>query len=392
MISLAQAYEIVIAAARPLPAERVPLVECRGRVLAEPVVADMAMPPFDKSMVDGYACRRVDLPGPLELVEVIAAGMSPEKIVGRGQCSKIMTGAPIPEGADCVFIVEHSREVDGRVTWTGEHTADNIVPRASDVREGETLLHPGHAVRPQDVAVLASMGYAEPLVARRPSVAVIPTGDELVEPGEKPGPSQIRNSNAYQLCGQVESAGGLPHYLGVARDTGHALHEKISDAIRKHDVVLLSGGVSMGDYDLVPGVLRENGVEILFDKIAVQPGKPTVFGVSPEAFCFGLPGNPVSTFAVFELLVKPFLLKLQGHDYRPPVVRAALAETFTRKVASREAWVPVTLDAEGRARRVEYHGSAHIAALSFADGLIAFPVGDSTLEEGRVVAVRLLRH
>lgn len=350
------------------------------------------MPPFDKSMVDGYACRRADLPGPFELVEVIAAGISPEKTVGAGQCSKIMTGAPLPEGADCVFIVEHSRENEGRVSWTGDHTADNIVPRASDVYEGDTLLRPGHAIRPQDVAVLASMGYAGPLVARRPSVGIIPTGDELVEPSERPGTSQIRNSNAYQLCGQVETAGGIPRYLGIARDTGHALHKKISDAIRKHDVVLLSGGVSMGDYDLVPGVLRENGVEIRFDKIAVQPGKPTVFGVSPETFCFGLPGNPVSTFAVFELLVKPFLWKLQGHDYRPPVVRASLGETFTRKVATREAWVPVTLDAEGLVRRVEYHGSAHIAALSFADGLIAFPEGDFALEEGRVVTVRLLRH
>ena len=349
------------------------------------------MPPFDKAMVDGYACRRADLHEPLSLVETIQAGYGSPKPIKAGQCSKIMTGAVVPDGADCVFMVEQSANEDGTVRFTGDTTNDNIVPLAKDVRKNDLLLSTGHRIHTHDVAVLASMGHLRPMVYCRPSVGIVATGDELVEPEFTPGPAQIRNSNAYHLAAQVESIGLTPNYEGIARDDQDALDAKIGNAIANNDVVLISGGVSMGEFDLVPGALKKNGIAIVFDKVAVQPGKPTVFGYSDSTFCFGLPGNPVSSYVIFETLVKPFLFKLMDYDYRPPTLRAPLADAFTRKAGTRSVWFPVTFTEEGAVRRMEYHGSAHINALSGADGLACVPQGITELGQGETVTVRLIR-
>ena len=391
MIPWEDAQRITLEAARVLPIERVPLTHALARVLAQPVRADMPMPPFRKSIVDGYACRRADLPGPLELVESIPAGAVPERAVEAGQCAKIMTGAMVPDGADCVFIVEHSAYDGDCVRWTGERTDDNIVPPGRDIPEGTVLLEPGHCIGPADMAVLAAMGCVEPEGYRQPRVAVIATGDELVEPHETPKLGQIRNSNGVQLVAQLQAMGLTPTYCGIARDNETVLHDKISRALAAHDVVLLSGGVSMGDFDLVPGILRHNGIDILFDKVAIQPGKPTVFGDSGRAYAFGLPGNPVSTFAIFELLVKPFLYRLMGHHFAPPAIRLPLAEPLTRKQVNRKAFVPVTITPESTVRRIPYYGSAHINALTHADALTAFEVGMTEIAAGTVVDLILIR-
>jgi molybdopterin molybdotransferase len=227
-------------------------------------------------------------------------------------------------------------------------------------------------------------------VARRPRVGVIATGDELVEPDVKPAASQIRTSNGYQITAHVATAGALPAYYGIARDTEAEIDAYLKRALAGNDVVLLSGGVSMGDYDFVPDVLRKNGVEILFDSIAMKPGKPTTFGVTADAYCFGLPGNPVSTFIQCEILVKPFLYALMGHAFRPPVAVMPLAKKFTRKSTGREAWIPVSFTDEGGVVPNEYHGSAHIHALCAADGLIVVPAGVASVAEGTLVRVRPL--
>lgn len=392
MIPWDEAYSIALNAARRLGTEQVALPEALGRVLAEPVVADMDMPPFDKAIVDGYACRRSDLSEELELIEVIAAGAPPERSVGVGQCAKVMTGGMIPEGVDCVFMVERSEELDAnRVRWTGSETADNIAMRAVDIRTGDPLIEPGHRVSTADIAVLASMGSVTPLVSERPRVGVIATGNELVEPDLRPELSQIRNSNAYQLCGQVEAMGAVPSYHGIATDDDETLDRLLDAATAENDVVLLSGGVSMGDFDLVPGALKRQGFDLLFDKVAIQPGKPTVFGVSDTGFCFGLPGNPVSTYVIFELLVKPFLFKLMGHSFSHDRIVSTFGETFVRKAAGRKAWVPVVINESGKVMRIPYHGSAHINALTHAQGLTAFPEGVHELAEGSSAEVLLLR-
>jgi len=389
MIPFEKAFETVMSRVRGLEPEHVELRAAAGRILAEDVRSDIDMPPFDKSAMDGYACRREDLPGPLRVIATIPAGSVPTMPVGQGECAKVMTGAMVPEGADCVIMVEHTEEAGDRtICFTGTGAAANICRRAEDIRAGDIVLERGTRLGAQHIAVLATVGCARPLVSRRPRVGVIATGDELVEPDRRPGPSQIRTSNSYQICAQTESAGAIATYYGIAADTEEALDVLMKRALNENEVVLFSGGVSMGDFDLVPGVMEKNGIEILFDSIAMKPGKPTTFGVGPRAFCFGLPGNPVSTFVQCEILVKPFLYALMGHKYRPRYSWLPLAEAIRRKRADREAWIPVSVTESGEVQPREYHGSAHINALCQADGFVVVPTGTERIEKGTVVRVR----
>jgi molybdopterin molybdotransferase len=320
---------------------------------------------------------------------MIQAGTTPKIQVGPGECAKIMTGAMLPQRADCVIMVEHT-ETDGggNVRFTGTGTKPNICSRGEDIHAGDVVLRRGTLLAPRHIAVLAMAGCAQPLVARRPRVGVIATGDELVEPDQKPGPSQIRTSNSAQICAQMEQAGAQVTYYGIVADTEAAIDAAMKRAIAENDVLLLSGGVSMGDFDLVPGMMAKNGLEILFDSIAMKPGKPTTFGVGLSVYCFGLPGNPVSTFVQCEILVKPFLYALMGHSYEAPHSWLPLAETYQQKRADREAWVPVELTGEGGVRPGAFHGSAHISALSGACGLLVVPQGTGAIEKGTLVRVR----
>jgi molybdopterin molybdotransferase len=384
-----KAYQDVMAAAILLEPETAPLADCRGRILAEDIAADRDFPAFTKAAMDGYACRRQDLGGELVVVETIPAGTPPTKPIAAGQCAEIMTGAMVPAGADQVVRVEFTRKTErGTVAVLKTESAANICRQGEDARAGDILLRRGDRIRPQHVGVLAAVGCAHPRVARRPRVAIIGTGSELVEPGAPPGPTQIRNSNSYQLVAQVARAGGAPVYYGIATDTVESIEEFVQKSRSASDVIIVSGGVSAGRFDLVPGVLRKIGFNLLFEKIAVQPGMPTVFGQAGDIFCFGLPGNPVSSFVIFEVLVKPFLFKLMGHQYRPGIVPLPLAAPVRRKKADRTAWLPVAITDAGRVAPVEYHGSAHLNALCAADGLICVPAGTTEIEEGACVAVR----
>ncbi|MBN1675849.1 MAG: molybdopterin molybdotransferase MoeA [Kiritimatiellae bacterium] len=388
MIPFEQAYETAMANVHRLPAEAVGLSDALGRILAEDVTSDMDMPPFDKSAMDGYACRREDLGAELTVLETVPAGRPPTRAIGKGECSKIMTGAMVPEGADCVVMVEYTeRPAPHTMRFTGGRTADNICLKGEDVRAGSVVLRRGDRIEPQHIAVLASVGCTRPSVARRPRVGVIATGSELVEPDARPGACQIRNSNGYQLCAQVRAMGAVPDYGGIAGDTESETDAAVKAAMAANDVILLSGGVSEGEFDLVRAILKDNGFELLFEKVAVKPGKPTVFGWMAESFCFGLPGNPVSTFVLFEILVKPFLFAMMGHDYRPMTVRLPLAEPVRRKKTERASWIPVVVR-DSRVSPVGYHGSAHVHALCRADGLICIPLGVAELPEGSPVDVR----
>jgi molybdopterin molybdotransferase len=392
VIQFDEALTIALDHARPVEAERVKLTGACGRVLAEDVAADMDMPPFNKSAMDGYACRREDLGRELRVLETIPAGQPPTKPVGPGQCSKIMTGAEVPEGADCVIMVEFTEEAgEDRIRFTGEKTQDNVCLRGEDLETGQVVLRRGTLIHPEEVAVLATVGCAEPPVARMARLGIISTGDEIVEPSVKPGPSQIRNSNSYQLLAQARRMCVAPTYYGVAADTRESLDELIGRALDECDVVMLSGGVSMGEFDLVPEVLRKNGVEILYDKVATKPGRPTTFGKSDRALVFGLPGNPVSTFVLFEVLVKPVLYRMMGHEFRPREFRARLDKTVRQRKIRRVNWIPVVLTTPGSVCPVEYHGSAHSGALCGADGLIRIPAGSTEIQAGSDVDVRPLQ-
>jgi molybdopterin molybdotransferase len=390
MIPFDDALRIAMEQVRPTGTERVPLAGAAGRILAEDVVADHDVPPFDKSAMDGFACRRADLGQTLTIVETIPAGATPRVSLGPGESARIMTGAPIPHGADTVFMVEMSEVLgDDAVRFTGMKTAPHIIPRAQDVRAGERILEAGLCLRPDHVAVLAAAGVPEPLVGRRPRVGIIATGDELVEPTETPGPSQIRNSNSHQLVAQVHAAGGTPEYFGIAGDSRAALDASFQRAAAGCDVLLLSGGVSQGDFDFVPDVMRDHGVEILFDRVRIKPGKPTTFGAGPDLRVFGLPGNPVSTYVVFEVLVRPFLRAMAGGTAGADEWTARLTAPVARGRGERDEWLPVRRT-DGGVAPVAYHGSAHFLALARADGLVLVPAGTVHINEGTELRVRPL--
>ncbi len=390
MISFEEALKKVLESAHTLGTEIVKFENSLNHVLAENIVSDVDMPPFDKSAMDGYACRREDLQNELEVVEVIPAGHWPEKKIGRNQCSKIMTGAPLPQGADTVIMIEQVREVadNNKIIFTGENTKSNVCPLGDDVKTGDVVLKKGTLIRSKHIPVLASVGAVEIKVYRQPRIAIVSTGNELVEPNIKPGLSQIRNSNGYQLVCQVKELGMPAIYSGIAKDNFEATQTTFEKAIAEADVVIMSGAVSVGDYDFVPDVLKQSGFEIHFHGVSVKPGKRTLFATDKNKWFIGVPGNPVSAFVQFETLIKPLLMKIIGNSAVQPVLKLPLETDFKRKNAGRKAYEPIVLTPEGLVRKIEYHGSAHINSLSYADGLMEIELGIKEIKKGTSVHVR----
>ncbi len=393
MILFEEALNIVTQAAQTTQTtEKIDFLGAQGRILAESVRSDINMPPFDKSAMDGYACRKADIKNDLEVIEVLAAGKIPHETVGPNQCTKIMTGAIIPEGADCVLMVEHTESVDDKhIRFIKEETNTNICYFAEDIKKDDLVLEKGIIIKPQHIAVMASVGYTQALVFKQPRVGIISTGDELVEPQHMPAKSQIRNSNGYQLIAQVRRAGGIANYIGISEDSEAVTYDTISKAVSENDIVLLTGGVSMGDFDFVPDIMEQIGIDIKFRTIAVQPGKPTLFGTyKNDTYIYGLPGNPVSSYTQFELLVKPLLLKLMGNETPQVAIRMPMGTSYHRRKSVRKSFLPVTISDDGKVMPVKYHGSAHIHSYVFADGIISIDIGKEILEEGELVSVGLI--
>ncbi|MFH0841099.1 MAG: gephyrin-like molybdotransferase Glp [Bacteroidota bacterium] len=389
MIPFEKAFDIVMNSSFSSGNEEIPFTKSLNRILAADVVSDMDMPPFNKASMDGFACRKSDISGDLEIIETIAAGKWPEKKVGRGQCSRIMTGAAVPDGADCVIMVEETEILEpGRLRFTEISTKENIAFKGEDIRKGDVVIKAPKQITPQDIAVMATVGHTAVTVGRMPRIAVISSGDEIVEPDQIPGISQIRNCNSYQLIAQAERAGVPARYYGIVRDDVEETYSVISDAIKENELVLISGGVSMGDFDFVPSVLERAGVKILFSRVAVQPGRPTTFGVHPKALVFGLPGNPVSSFVQFELLVRPLIYRMMGLNWEPLTISVLLKGRYSRKSSDRMGLIPVHITPDGFAEVVEFHGSAHISAMPGASGIVAISRGVNTIEKGEIVKVR----
>lgn len=400
MLSVAEAQSIVLQHTRSLPPENVPLgADALNLILAENIVSDLDMPPHDKAMMDGYAVRSADLSAgraTLLVIEEITAGHTPRLPVSAGQASRIMTGAPVPSGADAVVMVEHTHlQDDGRVRIEDRppQPGQNIMPRGQEMRRGQTVLSAGALLRPQELGLLATVGRTAARAIPKPEVAVLSTGDEVVEASETPGPGQIRNGNGPLLAAQAARAGGRPRYLGIARDRLDSLRPLVAEGLSR-PVLVLSGGVSAGKLDLVPDVLRELGVEAHFHKIEMKPGKPVYFGTHGErSLVFGLPGNPVSALVCFELFVRPAIRRLRGYtDAGPCTVQAMLVENFPYRT-DRPTYHPAHLELteEGwRVRPVAWLGSPDLRGLTRANAFVLFPIGDHQHQAGQVFPVLLM--
>ena len=401
MIPMNEAVRIVTDSVTALETTTVPLMDALGHTLADPVVSDINMPPFEKATMDGYAVVGTDVasatksdPVALEVVEEIRAGSVPTKTVQSGSASRIMTGAPMPEGADTVVMVEDTETENGQVrilepTATGE----NWVPLGEDVRTGDTVLTAPRRIRSPEIGIMAAVGVTEVPVYRRPVVGVVATGDEIVEPDDVPAPGQIRNSNGYSMAAQVLRAEGQSSYMGIAGDTVEDLQRVMQEGLDTCDVLLLSGGVSAGVYDLVQGVMRDLGIEVLFDRIKMKPGKPLTFGVCGQKLVFGLPGNPVSSLVGLEMLVRPALKKMQAVvDCHRPRVTATLEASFSQ-TPGREQFVPAFtefVDGSWTTRWVGHHGSADLFSIADANSLFVVGTDQAEVAAGAQVDVVLL--
>ncbi len=345
--------------------ETVALADAGGRVLAEEIRADRDYPPFPRSARDGFAVRAADLPGELLVVGEVRAGDSFIGRVGPGEAVEIMTGAGMPEGADTVVMVEQTVRLGDRVKIERTSVAgDNFNPRGVEALGGDVVLSAGVRIGYTEVSLLATVGHTQVSVYRRPRVAIVSTGDEIVAATEQPAVHQIRNSNAASLAVQVRRAGGCPEILAVARDTLESTRAQVRQGLEA-DLLLLSGGVSAGKYDLVEKVLAEFGAEFFFDRVKIQPGQPLVFGKARGKYFFGLPGNPGSTMVTFETIARAAIEKMQGlREPALPLLRARLTRPF-RQRPGLTRFLPARLSPDGAAIEPYIsHGSGDVAALA----------------------------
>lgn len=389
MISLSEARQIIADQIIYPRRETIPLGRALGRVLAADLQAAIEMPPFDKSAMDGYAINSADESASFLIKTTIPAGVMSDVWLETGECAAIMTGAPLPRGADLVVRREYTRIEAGRMFITSPESGRNVCIKGEDIRPGDLLLKAGTRLRPQEIALAATQGQAGLSVFRRPRVAIITTGSELVPPGQPLPPGAIHDSNTYSLAAQVKQAGARPKPMGIVADDQDLTIRAIKEALAGNDLVLLSGGVSAGDFDYVPAALTAAGAQTVFDKVAIQPGMPTLFARHEKCLFFGLPGNPVSTFVIFQVFIRPLLLRLQNLPPDPPPQPGVLASSWRRKNSSRTLFLPVDCR-EGRINLFPYHGSAHIPALTQANALLEIPAGVSELAGGAEVNVRFI--
>ena len=381
---------------RPRGRELLGILDAQGRVLAEPIHADRDFPPFPRSTRDGYAIRAADLdklPADLEIIGEIKAGGAVSTLsVEPGQAAAIMTGAPVPNGADTVVMVEHTSRVGDRVHVTrGVVANENIVAAGAEAKRGDKLLPPGVRISYAEVAVASSVGRSRLLVHAKPRVAVLSTGDEVVDIDIPPGPNQIRNSNGFSLAAQIQAAGGEAIVLPIAPDEPNRLRELLIEGLET-DLLLVTGGVSMGKYDLVEQALAELKAEFFFTGAQIQPGKPVVFGRVEHKYFFGLPGNPISTMVTFELFAKPMLEALAGIFSRNLVFTHAKLKSEIRTKTGLKRFLPAVLSGEFENSEVElvrWQGSGDIASLARANCYAVIPPDRERIEAGEWVPVLL---
>lgn len=400
MIEYRDALREILARAKPLRAETVPLAEAAGRTLAADLRAAGPVPPFAKATMDGYAVRAADTRPKkgadqvsLNVIEDLPAGRTSRKSIGTGQAVRIMTGAPLPKGSDAVVMVEDTEKSGSQVIVRRTVSpGDNIGRAGEDLRKGDLVLEKGRLIGPAEIGMLAAVGRAAVRVARRPTLAVIATGDEIVEPGERLKPGQIRNANGFTLSALAAQAGARAVYLGIARDNPDALKKAFKKA-ESADVLVLSGGVSVGDYDLVREALIAAGVRPAFWRVRIKPGKPTFFGTRGKRLVFGLPGNPTSAMVTFHLFVRPALDRMLGRtEIGPRPGKAVLGREIVLK-PGRTQFLRAVLASDGPEVRVDPfpdQRSGVLQSMVRSRALIVVPPETGRLEKGRTVDILYL--
>jgi molybdopterin molybdotransferase len=388
-----------VGAARSLPpTEQISALEAAGRVLAEEITADRDYPPFPRSARDGFAVRAADVPGELRVIGEVRAGELYRGLVGAGEAVEIMTGAPLPDGADAVVMVEHTERLDGRVRVScAVKVGENFNPQGIEARHGSTILSAGRRLGFAEIALLAVVGRIGArgcvTVYRRPRVAILPTGDEIVEAGQQPEPFQIRNSNAWSMAVQVARAGGDPQILPIARDNYESTRGLIERGLEA-DLLLLSGGVSAGKYDIVERVLADMGAHFFFDRVLIQPGQPLVFGhigsKGGGKFFFGLPGNPASTMVTFEVFARAAVELLGGASEAPlPLLQARLTKDVWHKPGLTR-FLPAQVSADGSTVTPEpWQGSGDVNALARANAFLVVEPDRESWTAGEMIRVLL---
>ena len=396
MISVAEAIQIVKRDAPVLPSESVALEDAWGRYLAQDIVADSDLPPFDRSQMDGYALRAADVleaGGRLKIVGESAAGSGWHYEMDAGQAVRIMTGAPVPKGADSVQQVELTREVDGEVEiLEAVPHGRSIVKQGAEIKAGTRVLNAGERINSSMIAVLASFGYAQVPVGQRPRVAVLATGSELVAVDHKPGQDQIRDSNNFSISAYAQLAGAVVERLSLAGDNQELLKRQIREAAERCEIVITSGGVSVGVYDFTKSALKELGAEFFFERVALRPGKPTVFARLPNGtLVFGLPGNPVSVSVTFNLFARPAILAMQGATETELTPETAVLGKNVKGAKEREGYLPARLSTDDAGRLIveplKWGGSSDFIAFARATALIVVPADSGVIEAGTKVRV-----
>lgn len=389
MLTFDAAQAMLDAVACPEPEyEIIRLEEALGRHLVQRIPAFIDSPPFDKATMDGIAVGLDDDAREFRSLGTVAAGDAPERVVGRGECVRIMTGAMLPPGTGRVIRKEALVWSGETATLKGLEPDVNVLPRGANHRAGDLICGP-RRLAPVDLAVIASAGFSDVAVAVPPRIAILATGDELVAPGLSLSPGKIYSSNGHHLAA-LACAAGFPAGPAIqVADDRAALETAISAAAESRGIVLLSGGVSVGDFDLVPACLSALGAKIKFHGVAVKPGKPLLFAELGEAFVFGLPGNPLAVHVAFEFFVRPLLCRLAGSEYRPREFTVPLAASYARRDADRTEFVPVRAT-EGGVAPVACRGSGHLQALAEADGLMRIDAGVTNLAAGSLVTLRVL--
>ena len=370
--------------------EQIPSLEAAGRILAEEITADRDYPPFPRSARDGFAVRAADLPGELTVIGEVRAGEIFHGLVGPGGAVEIMTGAPLPDGADVVVMIEHTERTGKLVRISRSFKpGENFGAQGSEVRQGSNVLSAGRRLGFAEIALLATVGHECATVYKRPRVAIVPTGDEIVETGQQPQPFHIRNSNAWSMAVQVARAGGDPQILSIARDNYESTRGLIEQGL-EHDMLLLSGGVSAGKYDIVERVLADVGAQFFFDRVLIQPGQPLVFGTARGTFFFGLPGNPASTMVTFEVFARAAVELLCGaHEASLPLLQARLSKEVRHKTGLTR-FLPAQVSADGSSVIPEpWQGSGDVMALARANAFLVTEPDRESWAAGDMIRVLL---